>query len=86
MGRAERAAAFHDSARREEARVRMLEHERGRAAAAEFARQTLRSYRRAVVTRSAPAGDPVFRLRLMGSYCYLKQWLASRDDSGAEPR
>ena len=84
MGRAEDRAAFHDRAQREAARIRMLDAERGRAAAVEFARQTLRSYRRAVVSRTAPAAEPAYRLRLMGSYCYLKRWLASLDAGEAD--
>ena len=84
MGRAEDRAAFDESADREATRIRMLDAERGRAAAVDFARQTLRSYRRAVVLRTAPAAEPVYRLRLMGSYCYLKRWLASQEGRGSD--
>ena len=86
MGRTEDRSAFHESADREADRIRRLDSERGRAAAAEFARQTLHSYRRAVVRRTAPAAEPVYRLRLMGSYCYLKRWLASLDADGENSR
>lgn len=66
---------FHASARDEEARIRFLESQRGHDEAVAFARQTLRLYRRAVVTATPPAGERAFRLRLMGSYCYLKRYL-----------
>lgn len=77
MAHAEHVAAFHESERQEEARIRFLESEQGRDAAVRFARQTLRTYRRAVVTRTPPATEPSYRLRFMGSYCYLKRYLGS---------
>lgn len=61
----------------EATRIAFLETSRGRDAALEFARQTRNSYRRAVVTHTAPAGDRIFRLRLIGSYCYLKRYIAT---------
>lgn len=68
---------FHESERQEETRIRFLESERSHEAALAFARQTLGLYRRAVVTRTPPAGERIFRLRLVGSYCYLKRYLRS---------
>lgn len=64
-----------ESMRREADRIRFLERTRGRAEAQLFARRTCGSYRRAVLGRSAPAGETIYRLRLMGSYCYLKRYL-----------
>lgn len=58
-------------------RIAFLERTRGAEAAHTFARCTRSGYRRAVVRRSAPALETVFRLRLIGSYCYLKRYLAS---------
>ena len=63
----------------EAARVRFLEVNRGHEAALAFAHQTRNSYRHAVLTRTAPAGDPVFRLRLLASYCYLKRYIAATE-------
>lgn len=77
MAHATDVQVFHDSERREETRIHFLESERGRDEAVAFARQTLRLYRRAVVHRAPPAGEAAFRLRLMGSYCYLKRYLQS---------
>lgn len=74
---AEDLEIFHGSERQEEARIRFLETERGRAAAMAFARQTLGLYRRAVVRGTPPAGEAAFRLRFMGSCCYLKRYLHS---------
>lgn len=69
------AEVVRDSERQEAERVAFLEETRGEADARAFAEQTLRVYRRAVVQRAAPAGEKVFRLRLLGSYCYLKRYL-----------
>lgn len=66
---------FEASRALEADRIGRLARERGEEAARQFARQTLSGYRRAVVSRSAPAGDPAFRLRLIASYCYLKRYL-----------
>ena len=79
VARADDLKQFHDSERSEEARIRFLESERGREAAIAFARQTLRLYRRAVVSRTPPAGEAALRSRLTGSYCYLKRYLRSVD-------
>lgn len=68
---------YRQSERLEEARMRFMETDRGQAAALAFARQTRDSYRRAVVARTAPAGDAIFRLRLIASYCYLKRYIAA---------
>lgn len=65
-----------ESMRREANRIRFLERTRGEAEARLFARRTCSGYRRAVLGRSAPAGETVYRLRLMGSYCYLKRYLS----------
>jgi len=72
---------FRNSEQAEASRVRFLESSRGHDAAVRFARQTLAIYRTAVVHRSPPAGEARYRLRLMGSYCFLKQYLrdAGRD-------
>ncbi|MBA1147897.1 hypothetical protein H0Z60_12665 [Ectothiorhodospiraceae bacterium WFHF3C12] len=59
----------------ESRRIRFLERSRGTAAAREFAMRTRTGYRSAVLRRSAPAAEVVFRLRLLGSYCYLKRYL-----------
>jgi len=61
----------------ESRRIHFLELNRGAAAAREFAARTCAGYRRAVLRRSAPAGEVGYRLRLLGSYCYLKRYLAS---------
>lgn len=61
----------------ESKRIRFLERSRGAAAAREFAVRTCAGYRRAVLRRSAPAGELGYRLRLLGSYCYFKRYLAS---------
>ncbi|WP_440997788.1 hypothetical protein [Arhodomonas sp. SL1] len=66
-------------------RLRFLEATRGRAAAREFAARTMSGYRRAVVRRSAPAGERLFRLRLTGSYCYLKQYLKGTSSHQLQP-
>lgn len=73
----ERAGIFRDSQALEAERLRFLETTRGAEDALAFARQTCLGYRRAVVARAAPAGDPVFRLRLLASYCYLKRYIAT---------
>lgn len=65
-----------ESERLEDQRVRWLASHRGERAARAFAERTRAIYRSAVVRRSAPAGDPSFRLRLIGSYCYLKHYLS----------
>jgi len=64
----------------EAARIRFLETSRGRAAALAFARQTRNSYRHAVLTRTAPAGEESFRLRLIASYRYLKRYLTATQE------
>lgn len=76
-GRPTRVAEAAESGRLEAARVRFIETSRGREAALVFARQTAANYRRAVVNRSAPAGDGLCRLRLIASYCYLRRYLAA---------
>jgi len=73
----DRLTRFTESQRLEAARIAFLERTRGHEEAVVFAQQTLTGYRRAVVTRSPPAGDAGFRLALMGSYCYLKRYLAN---------
>lgn len=77
MAHADDLEIFHESERQEEARIRFLESQRGREEAVAFARQTLGLYRRAVVTRTPPTGDTAFRLRFLGSCCYLKRYLHS---------
>jgi hypothetical protein len=72
--------SYRQSEQLEAARMSFMETDRGHAAALAFARQTRNSYRRAVVTRTAPAGDSVFRLRLIASYCYLKRYIAASED------
>lgn len=76
-----RESIFADSVAYEAARIRFLERNRGCESALAFASQTRAIYRRAVVQRTAPAGEAVFRLRLVASYCYLKRYLHS-----SEPR
>lgn len=78
MASAEHRDIFHEIERQEAGRVRMLEGERGVEAAVAFARQTRDLYRSAVVSRSPPAGDAEFRLRLMAAYCQLKRYLADQ--------
>lgn len=88
-GNLTRKAEAAESQRLEAARLRLLEASRSREAAFAFARQTAASYRRAVVNRSAPAGDAVFRLRLIASYCYLRRYLAvaeATQQAGSQPR
>lgn len=75
MNRATGVNIFAESLHHEAARMRFLECNRGPESALVFARQTRAIYRRAVVQRSAPAADAVFRLRLVASYCYLKRYL-----------
>ncbi|MEX2575771.1 MAG: hypothetical protein WD382_03875 [Halofilum sp. (in: g-proteobacteria)] len=71
-------ATFEQGKQAEAERIAFLERERGIEEAVAFARRTGTAYRRAVVARSPPAGDPAFRLRLMASYCYFKAYLASQ--------
>ncbi|WP_290651795.1 hypothetical protein [Aquisalimonas sp.] len=71
----DRAEIIQRGADQEAERIRFIEQNRGQEAAEAFARQTRALYRRAVVNRSAPAGDQLIRLRLLGSYCYLKRYL-----------
>ncbi|MCO4321599.1 hypothetical protein [Aliidiomarina quisquiliarum] len=66
---------FKASQNLEQERLEFLENERGKDAALSFAEQTRRTYRRAILSRSPPAGDAVFRLRLLASYCYLKRYI-----------
>lgn len=73
----DRLTRFSESQQLEAARIAFLERTRGRDEALAFAKQTLIGYRRAVATRSPPAGEAAFRLALMGSYCYLKRYLAN---------
>ena len=63
---------------REAERIHFLEETRDVEEARVFAARTLDLYRRAVVKRSAPAGGRVFRLRLLGSYCYLKRYIKGK--------
>lgn len=70
------AEEFKQSQALEAERIDFLCRERGADAAQDFARQTRSAYRRSVLSRSAPAGDPIFRLRLIASYCYFKRFLA----------
>lgn len=72
---------YQQSEQLEAMRISFLETSRGQEAALAFARQTRKSYRRAVVTRTAPAGDSVFRIRLIASYCYLKRYINSSEDT-----
>jgi hypothetical protein len=68
-------AIVHEGREQEVARLAFLERHAGRKAACAFAWQTLRIYRRAVVGRAAPAGEKIYRLRLLGSYCYLRRYV-----------
>lgn len=78
------AAVIERSTVHEQERIRFLEQHRGEEAARTFARRTLDLYRSAVVRRSAPAGELVFRLRFIGSYRYLKRYLQpARPGEGA---
>lgn len=70
-------AIIEGSQELEAQRIRFLETTRSRDQALAFARQTRTAYRRAVLGRSPPAGDALFRLRLLASYCYLKRYLVS---------
>lgn len=71
---------YQQSTELEAARIRFLETTRDTAAALAFAQQTCHSYRRAVVSRTAPAGDALFRARLIASYCYLKRYINKAGD------
>ncbi|UEX79711.1 hypothetical protein LMH63_08720 [Spiribacter halobius] len=64
-------------------RVRFLERTRSPGEAQAFARRTRGIYRRAVLNRSAPAAEPVYRLRLIGSYCYLRHYLNPGPENGS---
>lgn len=75
---------FHQALEQEGERIRFLEHERGVEGAVAFARSTGHAYRRAVVSHSPPAGDAIFRLRLMASYCYFKRYLAGRTPGNSD--
>lgn len=75
MNRATGEDVFAESLHHEAARLRFLECSRGPESALAFAERTRSIYRRAVVKRSAPAADGVFRRRLVASYCYLKRYL-----------
>jgi hypothetical protein len=77
----QRSQICEESTRLEAARIRFLQQHRGDAAALAFARQTCRSYRHAVLTRTAPAGEEAFRLRLVASYRYLKRYMAAAQGS-----
>jgi len=72
------AGIVRESMAIEARRIDFLERTRGLGEARAFAERTRRSYRRAVLGRTAPAGEVVYRLRLLGSYCYLKRYLAHR--------
>ncbi len=67
---------FAEAIEQERERLALIEREQGSAEARAFAERIRNAYRRAVISRSPPAGDPVFRLRLMGSYCAFKRHLA----------
>lgn len=69
---------FAEAITQERERIAFIEHERGAEEARAFAENIRDAYRRAVVSRSPPAGDPTFRLRLMGSYCAFKRYLAEQ--------
>lgn len=71
----DKTAIFECHVQHEQKRIRFLEQNRGEEEARAFARRTLAIYRSAVVRRSAPAGEPTFRIRFIGSYCYLKRYL-----------
>lgn len=78
------SAVIERSALQEQERIRFLEQDRGKDAARTFARRTLGLYRSAVVRRSAPAGETLFRLRFIGSYRYLKWYLQpAHEDEGS---
>lgn len=64
-------------------RVRFLERTRSPGEAQAFARRTRGIYRRAVLNHSAPAAEPVYRLRLMGAYCYLRRYLNPGSDNSS---
>lgn len=75
------ARAIDTSRRHERERLRFLEAHRGVDQARDFARRTRAIYRRCVVGRTPPAGDTVIRLRLIGSYCEFKRYLAGAQDA-----
>lgn len=79
------ADVVRESETQEAKRIAFLEQTRGAADARAFAEQTLHLYRRAVVQGAAPAGEKIFRLRLLGSYCYLKRYLARQRRSDSSP-
>ncbi len=70
---------FAQAIDQERERIAFIEHERSVEEAHAFAERIRDAYRRAVVSRSPPAGDPTFRLRLMGSYCAFKRYLAKHN-------
>lgn len=67
---------FAEAIEQERERLALIEREQGLEEARAFAERIRNAYRRAVISRSPPAGDPVFRLRLMGSYCAFRRYLA----------
>lgn len=70
---------FAQAIEQERERIAFVEREHGTEEARAFAERIRKAYRRAVVSRSPPAGDPTFRLRLMGSYCAFKRYLAEHN-------
>lgn len=57
-------------------RLAFLVRRDGAATAAQWARRTLRIYRRALLTPRHFARAPEYRPRFVAAYCELKRWLA----------
>jgi hypothetical protein len=57
-------------------RLAFLVRRDGAEAAAEWARRTLRIYRRALLTPRHFARAPEYRRRFVEAYCEFKRWLA----------
>jgi hypothetical protein len=69
----------------EQARLAFLVQRDGALAAAEWARRTMRIYRRAVLAPGHFARAPEYRRRFIEAYCEFKRWIAgaSGSDMGA---
>lgn len=60
----------------ERERLAFLVQRDGAEAAAEWARRTMRIYRRALLAPRHFAGAPEYRRRFIEAYCEFKRWIA----------
>jgi hypothetical protein len=74
-----------DAASSERQRLAFLVQRDGAEAAAEWARRTMRIYRRALLAHGHFARAPEYRRRFVEAYCEFKRWIASASgtDTGA---